>query len=194
MVDVVAMKESTYDRVLIILTLLAPLLMFALTKWRASLDVSYARLDAGHFSYFGEQFTQNLAAWLASADKTGPRLIVVADRECPCTRAALRSLDAALARSYRKDIRVDVRYVDDADVEGDRSAWKAVLSEVPATPTLLAIEGRQLTYAGPVNSGNLCTTAVARVLGVTALQSPRTSPILNWLDRGCYCQLPSGRS
>jgi hypothetical protein len=54
---------------------------------------------------------------------------------------------------------------------------------------LLAVEGKQLVYAGPVTSGNLCTTAVQRVLGVTALQAPRNRPILNWLDNGCYCRL-----
>lgn len=187
------MNESTYDRMLIVLTLLAPLVLFALDKWRASLDVWYAPLDAGNISYFGERFTQHLGTWLADSHENGPRLIVVADRECPCTKAALRTLDAALAQSNRKGISVAVRYIDDPDPSHDAVAWRAVLAELPATPTLLAIEGRQLVYAGPVNSGNLCTTAVTRVLGVTALQSPRTNPIVNWMDRGCYCRLKSGQ-
>lgn len=76
------MKESTYDRMLIALTLLAPLLMFALNEGRASLDTWYAPLDAGEVSYFGEPFRRNIADWLAGNDATGPRLIVVADREC----------------------------------------------------------------------------------------------------------------
>lgn len=179
-VDVVArMKESAYDRVLIALTLLAPLFMFGLNQWRASLDTLYAPA--------GEQFMVNVSDWIASSNETGPRLIVVADRDCPCTKAALRSLDAALAQSGRKDIRMTVRYIDDV---ADR-AWAAVLNELPSTPTLLATDGAQLAYAGPVTSGNLCTTAVQKVLGVAALQAQRSSPILNWLDNGCYCRLTS---
>lgn len=169
-------KANAYDRTLIALTLLAPLLLFALSKWRASLDTLYAPA--------GERFIANVADWLASSNETGARLIVVADRECPCTKAALRSLDTALAQSARKDIRLAVRYVDDVD---DR-AWAAVMNELPSTPTLLAIEDKQLVYAGPVTSGNICTVAAQRVLGVTALQAPRTSPIVSWLDTGCYCR------
>jgi hypothetical protein len=188
-VDVVEMKESLYDRMLVTLTLLAPLLLFALSQWRASLDTWYAPLDAGHFGDFGEQFTQNVAAWLADSDETGSRLIVIVDRGCACTKAALRSVDAALAQSRRRDIQLTVRYVDDVDPRDDAAAWRAVIEELPATPSLLAVEGRRLVYAGPVNSGDLCTSAGQRVLGVTALQAPRARPILNWLDRGCYCRL-----
>lgn len=181
------MKESTYDRVLIALTLLAPLLMFALNKWRASLDSWYAPPDAADVSYFDDRFTRSVATWLGDNQEAGPQLVVIADRECPCTKASLRSLDAALAQSNRKGIDLAVRYVDDPGA--NHGAWGDVLNQLPSTPTLLAIDGGQLVYAGPVNSGNLCTTAVARVLGVTALQSPRTSPIVSWLDRGCYCRL-----
>lgn len=169
------MKASAYDRTLIALTLLAPLLLFALSKWRASLDTLYA--PAG----VDEQFIERVSDWLASIHTTGAQLIVIADRDCPCTKASLRSLDVALAQSDRKDIRLSVRYLDEVDA--------AVLAALPSTPTLLAIEDKQLVYAGPVTSGNLCTTAVQRVLGVTALQAPRTRPILNWLDNGCYCRL-----
>lgn len=182
MVDVVElMKESAYDRTLIASTLLAPLLLFALSKWRASLDTLYA--PAG----VDDRFTERVADWLSGSSETGSRLIVVADRDCPCTTASQRSLNAALAQSSRKDIQLTVRYIDDADMKHD-AAWAAVLNALPSTPSLLAVEGRQLVYAGPVTSGNLCTTAVQRVLGVTALQAPRARPILNWLDNGCYCR------
>lgn len=177
------MKESAYDRTLIALTLLAPLLLLALSKWRASLDTVYA--PAG----VDERFTELVADWLPTSGETGSRLIVIADRDCPCTTASLRSLDAALAQSRRKDIQLTVRYIDDADPKHD-GAWAAVLNALPSTPTLLAVAGRQLVYAGPITSGNLCTTAVQRVLGVTALQAPRARPILNWLDNGCYCRRP----
>jgi hypothetical protein len=182
-VDVVEqMKAGAYDRTLIALTLLAPLLLFALSKWRASLDTLYA--PAG----VSEQFIKSVSDWLGTTNETGPRLMVIADRQCPCTTASLRSLGAALAQSRRENIQLSVRYIDDAVTNHD-AAWVAVLSQLPATPTLLAAEGRQLVYAGPITSGNLCTTAVQRVLGVTALQAARASPILNWLDNGCYCRL-----
>ena len=70
----------------------------------------------------------------------------------------------------------------------DYDGWHRPV-DVVGPMTLLAVEGRQLVYAGPVTSGNLCTTAVRRVLGVTALQAPQAGPILNWLDNGCYCRL-----
>lgn len=171
MVDVVElMQESAYDRTLIALTLLAPLLLFALSKWRASLDTLYA--PAG----VSEQFTERVSDWLGTSNETGSRLIVIVDRDCPCTNASLRILESA-----RGDFPLTVRDIEDVD--------RPVRDEIPSTPTLFAVAGRQLVYAGPVTSGNLCTTAVQRVLGVTALQAPRDRPILNWLDNGCYCRL-----
>jgi hypothetical protein len=163
------MKPSAYDRTLIALTLLAPLLLLVLTKWRASLDTLYA--PAG----VSEQFTQHVSEWLGRSNESGSRLIVIVDRDCPCTKASLRILESA-----RGDVPLTVRDIEEVD--------PAVRDELPSTPTLLAVEGRQLVYAGPVTSGNLCTTAVQRVLGVTALQAPRARPILNWLDTGCYCR------
>jgi hypothetical protein len=169
-VDVVEqMKASAYDRTLIALTLLAPLLLFALSKWRASLDTLYA--PAG----VSEQFITRVSDWLGASTETGSQLIVIVDRDCPCTQASLRILESA-----RGDVPVTVRDIDDVDA--------LVRDELPSTPTLLAVEGRQLVYAGPVTSGNLCTTAVRRVLGVAALEAPRARPILNWLDTGCYCR------
>jgi hypothetical protein len=175
-VDVVEqMKASVYDRTLIALTLLAPLLLLALSQWRASLDTVYAPAGVSH------QFTEVVSAWLATDSQRGARLIVIADRSCPCTTASLRILESALVQADRKDVQLNVRYIEDVDA--------VVRREIPSTPTLLAMEGKQLVYAGPVTSGNLCTTAVQRVLGVTALQAPRDRPILNWLDNGCYCRL-----
>jgi hypothetical protein len=164
------MKASAYDRTLIALTLLAPLLLFALSQWRASLDTLYAP------SGVSEQFTKVVSDWLAASNESGSRLIVIVDRDCPCTNASLRVLETA-----RGNVPLTVRDIDDVDTR--------VRNELPSTPTLLAAAGKQLVYAGPVISGNLCTTAVQRVLGVTALQAKRERPILNWLDTGCYCRL-----
>ena len=163
------MKASVYDRTLIVLTLLAPLLLFTLSKWRASLDTLYARAGVS------DRFTEVVSTWLAASNETGSRLIVIVDRDCPCTKASLRILESA-----RSDVQLTVLDIEDVDA--------LVRNELPSTPTLLAVVGRKLVYAGPVTSGNLCTTAVQRVLGVTALQTKRERPILNWLDTGCYCR------
>lgn len=187
------MKPDTYDRLLITLALTAPLALFALDAWRASLDRWYVPSDGGGRTYFGKPFASSVAGWLQTIDGQGATLVLIVDRDCPCTSAARNSLEVSLARSSGRDIRLVVRDVDGPDSRSS-VAWRAVLRELPATPTLLAIDGRALAYAGPVNSGNLCTTAVERVLGVTALQAPQRRPILNWLARGCYCALPSNPS
>lgn len=188
-VDVVAVvKESGYDRFLVILALLAPLALLTLSKWQASLDTWYAPMDVADANYFGESFQRSVAKWLESAEGAGAALVVIADRKCPCTRATLKKLDEALALSPRRDIRLVVRDIGDVDADQD-AVWTQVLSEVPATPTLLVVEGKRLLYAGPVTSGNFCTTAVGRVLGVTALQLPRSAAMFNLIDKGCYCRL-----
>lgn len=165
------MKASVYDRMLIGLTLLAPLFLLALSQWRASLETLYA--PAG----LSDQFMEHVSAWLATGNQTGSRLIVIVDRDCPCTQASLRILESA-----RGNVQLSVRDIDDVD--------PLIRNELPSTPTLLAVAGKQLVYAGPVTSGDLCTTAVQRVLGVTALQAPRERPMLNAFDSGCYCRVP----
>ncbi len=190
MVDVVAvMKESVYDRFLVLLALLAPLTTFALGKWRASLDTWYAPLDTPNANYFGESFERSVTNWLESSDGAGAELVVIADQQCPCTRATLKKLDEALALSQRRDIRLVVRDISDTGANQEK-AWAQVLSEIPATPTLLAVQGKRLVYAGPVTAGSFCTAAVGRILGVTALQTPRSDAVLNLIDKGCYCRLP----
>jgi len=190
-VDVVEdVRPSAGDRALIAMAVLAPLALFALNAWRASLETWYSPLDSSGAGYFGEQFGRNVASWFATGEAHGAKLVLILDRDCPCANAARSNLDAAVAQSSRKDVQVVLRYVDDVDTHRD-SAWRAVLRGLPSTPTLLAIDGRTLVYAGPVNSGNLCTTSVQRVLGVTALQTPQSHPIFNWLERGCYCRLPA---
>lgn len=184
------MKDSTYDNLLVTLALWAPLAMLALSQWRASLDTWYVPLNVANANTFGEQFQRQVSKWLGSADGRGAALVVITDRECPCTKVTLKKLDEALALSPRKDIRLIARDIRDAQANHD-PAWARVLNEVPATPTLLAIEGRQLLYAGPVTSGSFCTTAVGRVLSVAALQSPRSTAMFNLIEKGCYCRLPS---
>ncbi|RYZ92994.1 MAG: hypothetical protein EOO68_22160 [Moraxellaceae bacterium] len=60
---------------------------------------------------------------------------------------------------------------------------------IPSTPTLLVMDEQRLVYAGPVTAGNMCTTSVLKILGISVLQSEPQKPVINWLEEGCYCPL-----
>ena len=180
------MKDSLYDRLLIGLAVAGPLVMVALNAWQASLTKWYVPFDSDSRGAFGTQFERNVSDWVASTHGTGAELVVIVDRSCPCTKATLLKLNEAVARSQRKDVRVVVRDIHDTDTETN-TAWQKMLPDIPATPTLLTIEGKQLVYAGPAISGSFCTSAVQRVLGISVLQAPPRSPLFNWVDKGCYC-------
>lgn len=171
-----------------LLALLAPLLMFMLSKWRASLDTWYTPLDADTSAYFGPDFSARVYDWLGTTEDAGAQLILIADPSCPCTQATLAQLESAKSASSRQDARLMVRYISDT-TDPSSSAWAAVLAGIPATPTLLALDGSRLLYAGPVTSGNFCTTAVNKVLGLSVLEASPKEPLINWLDRGCYCPI-----
>lgn len=179
-------RETLYDRVLIKAALLAPFALIVLAKWRSSLETDYAPLEPGARQVFGVPFQQKASEWIATSDDRRARLVLVTDRECPCTRSTRAALDTAIASSPRRDVAFVER---DVRVGGD-AAWQAVLDEVPATPTLFAIDNGQLVYAGPVNSGTWCTRGVSEVLGLTALQAQGSGAVLNWLGNGCYCRMP----
>jgi hypothetical protein len=186
-VDVLAVvNDNTCDRLLIGLAVAGPLLMLVLNAWRASLDAWYVPVDADRRSYFGAQFEHDVSDWLETAQGTGAALVVIADRDCPCTRPALARFDEAVARSGRRDVRLIVRDINDAADGG--IAWRRVVSGVPATPSLLAVDNRRLLYAGPIASGSFCASAVGEVLGLAALQAPRANPLFNLLNKGCYCR------
>lgn len=180
-------RERARDRWLIRLALLAPLLLVLLSKWQASLLTWYLPWGDDPAAYLDARLAAQLRA-LPGLATGGTTLLAVTDRRCPCTRATLRLLEGAMARSPRRDLRL--RIVDIADAEAGTPAWRAVLAQLPAIPTLLVLEGERLRYAGPVNSGNLCTTRVQEILGLAALQTTTPQPVINWLQQGCYCRLP----
>ena len=190
-VDVVArLKPGIYDRVLLALALSAPLALFALNAWRASLETWYAPMDGNVPSPSETPFARSTEAWLTADAADGAELILVLDRDCPCSNAARAGLQSALAQTSRKGVRVTVRYLDDAPSQGD-PAWRAVLRELPATPTLLAIDGRtrlrrSRQFREPVHD---CGSPRA---GVTVLEAPRTGPILRLARQGLL--LPSAPS
>ncbi|KAF0809729.1 hypothetical protein A167_01545 [Alcanivorax sp. S71-1-4] len=187
-VGLYTMKDSTYDRILVLLVLLAPFSMIVLSKWRASLETSYVPMQGEYREFFDAPFEKHVAGWLARQAISGPELILIVASDCPCTQATRSSLQKALAEASRPEARLTLRYIDDPQAAADAD-WQAVLAAIPATPTLLAVDQQRLLYAGPVTSGNFCTTAVNRVLGLTVLEARPDNPVINWFDEGCYCHL-----
>lgn len=179
------MSEQAWDRLLIRLALLAPLLLVALSKWQDSLINWYVPWE-DDTRYFGASFAPDVLASSGMASEKGAVLTLVVDEDCPCTRATLVVLQSAMAESSRQDLHLVVQDVRDSVMR--RPEWARVLQQIPATPTLIITEGQRLVYAGPVNSGNLCTTQVRNVLGLAALESTASGrPVINWLEKGCYC-------
>jgi len=179
--------DSTYDRLLIVLATLAPLTLMILNRWQASWNHWYAPMDGAELIRIDADLKRSAAAWLQDTAGTGARLYLVVDRDCPCTAAASKRLAAALSETRRPDVSLDVIDIDDSAANRN-PAWRALVDEVPATPTLIAADGKRLVYAGPAISGNLCTATVQRFLGLSALQAPMTTPVVSLVDKGCYCR------
>lgn len=182
------MSESAYDRLLIWLAWLAPLSLVALNGWQYSLIGWYANLDAPASITFGARFQEDISAWLKGSDQRGARLYLIVDRTCPCTKATLQLVQDSLSRSSRTDIQFAALDVGNAGLATD-AAWNNLLRDIPATPTLLAIDGGRLVYAGPAASGSFCSGKTGRLPGLTALQASPLQPILNSVSTGCYCKL-----
>lgn len=184
-----ARRERARDRWLIRLALLAPLLLVLLSKWQASLVSWYLPWGDDPAAYLDARLDAQISALPELGDAAdATTLLVVTDRACPCTRATLNIIKDAMARSARRDLRLKI--VDIGDAKARTPAWRRVVAQLPSTPTLLVTEGQRLRYAGPVNSGNLCTTRVQELLGLAALQTSNSQPVINWLQQGCYCRLP----
>ncbi|MDE2421299.1 MAG: hypothetical protein KGO49_09000 [Gammaproteobacteria bacterium] len=181
------MKEETYNKLLIRLAILAPLLLIALSKWQYSLNDWYIPLNKDTKSYFSENLAQDVRILPDLRQGHDVTLFFISDTNCPCTRAALNILRTAIDQTSRKDLHLIV--VDINDQIAQSSAWMRVLQQIPATPTLLVIEGHRLVYGGPVNSGSMCSANILKILGLSVLQSTPQKPVINWLQAGCYCPL-----
>lgn len=180
------MKEDAYDKLLIKLAQLAPLLLIVLSQWQASLMTWYMPWDDAT-EYFGDQFAQDVSAIPELKNEVGSTLVFIADEDCPCTRASLSILKSAMRESGRKDLHLIILDVNGAEAKSQ--TWTRVLAQIPATPTLLITEGETLRYGGPVIAGNLCTTRIQEVLGLSVLQENPTSPVISQLETGCYCSI-----
>lgn len=182
------MKDATGDRLLIWLAVLGPLLLVLVARWQASLTTWYVPWSGDSATYFDAQFAAQVKALPGLGSAQASTFMVVADRDCPCTRVTLNVLKDALAKATRRDIRLQV--MDVRDPLARTPEWSRVLRQIPATPTLLITQGKRLLYAGPVNSGQYCTSGVLQILGLTALEAAPPRPVINWLQQGCYCRMP----
>lgn len=190
LVDVVGrIEQPLYDRILIVLTVVAPLAIVLLSKWQASLERWYLTDEAYETREFLAAFQAAAEQWIAEGEAQASQLILIADPACPCTGPTRMKLLVAHSQSRRDEL--TIREWSLNDLRANRNPWSAkMLATLPATPTLLVTEGKKLLYAGPVNSGDFCTSAVNEVLGLAFLEGDRASPFVNWLSRGCYCKPP----
>lgn len=179
------MKPGTYDKFLIRLAILGPLALIALSQWQASLLGWYEPWGTAARPAFGQTFSHDVSALPGVSTAQNSLLFFIADTDCPCTKTSLAVLQNALQKSRKENLELVV-----VDVNTARSkdpAWARVLQQIPSTPTLLITDKGKLLYAGPVNSGNFCTTRVKNILGLSALEAAPTQPVLNRLEKGCYC-------
>lgn len=186
------MKEQTYDNILILLAILAPILLIVLSKWQASLIRWYVPLNDSPTAYFSSNLESDIRALSHSNQPAfnqaqGATLFFIADKTCPCTTATLSILKNALQVSSRQDVKLVV--IDVHSPQASTPAWQRILQQIPSTPTLLVMDEQRLVYAGPVTAGNMCTTSVLKILGISVLQSEPQKPVINWLEEGCYCPL-----
>lgn len=181
------MNEETYDKWLIRLALLAPLLLMALSKWQYSLNTWYVPVNTSSSAYLSQSLAHEMSVLPEVVQGRGVTLFFVSDQSCPCTKVTLNILQTAMKQANRKDLRLVI--VDANAPLAKTPAWQRVLQQIPATPTLLVTEGQRLVYGGPVNSGSMCTTSVLKILGLSVLQAEPQKPVMNWLQEGCYCPL-----
>jgi hypothetical protein len=185
------MKETTTDYLLILLALLAPLLLVVLSKWQNSLNTWYIPLHEDATAYFSPSLEQDILALPESQDHQGITLFFIADMNCPCTQATLKILQTTIQTSSKKDIKFIS--LDIHTPQAKHTAWKKVLQQIPATPTLFISDHNRLVYAGPVTAGNMCTNSVLKILGLSILEAAPQKPVINWLEEGCYCPInPQG--
>lgn len=184
---VIRIKEDLYDRSLIFIAFIAPVLLIALSKWQYSLNTWYMPLKDNPSVYFQKNLQEQINSLTDVTNNTGATMIFISDSNCVCTRATLTILNAALKESHRQDVKL--RILDINSPIAKTQKWQRILKQIPATPTLLITDHKRLVYAGPVNAGSMCTTDVLKVLGLSVLESEPQKTVINWLEQGCYCPL-----
>ena len=184
---VITAKERMVDILLIFLTLFAPVLLVALSKWQNSLNTWYVPLTQDATVYLSGNLQKDVLALPEVKARNSITLFFIADKDCPCTKASFTILKTNMQNSQQKRLQLVT-----IDVHADSTqspAWQKVLKQIPATPSLLVMDHQRLVYAGPVTAGNMCTTSVLKILGLSLLQAKPQQPVMNWLEQGCYCPL-----
>lgn len=184
------MRPGAYDRCLITLAWLSPLVLIVLNRWQMSLDTWYVPLNGSAIGEIHTDFALSIQPWLDTLSGDNGKLYLVVDPACPCTKPAIEQIRAGLHKSARTDITLTVVALADPAWTGNPQ-WRSVLKNLPATPSAIAIEGKRLKYAGPAISGSLCSTT-GKALAVNALQGTSTTIAVNLVDRGCYCPVKFG--
>ncbi|PWR25335.1 hypothetical protein DKG74_06120 [Zavarzinia aquatilis] len=186
----VLVTDSLYDRVLIFFAWAGPLCLVALGGWQTSLETWYFTPARAATEAFAGNFVADVSRWMNAHADDETRITLIVDRECPCTRSTIIKIEAERRRIGNLPP-LRVVYLDDT-AGPDRVALAAVLDGIPSTPTLIVMDGASLRYAGPAVSGGTCTGSEQRILGLATLTARPASPVLNPIDRGCYCPLSRG--
>lgn len=182
--------ESPYDRWLIRLASLGPLLMVMLTGWQYSLDQWYSSPTDTRLDEFTATLEATAAPWLDTLAENGKQVFLLVDPECPCTRVALDKIQRELARLAGPDQHLAIVSVTDDALRVDRQ-WQSLLRQVPTTPTLIVADNRQLTYFGPAVTGNFCSATGLNIPTALTENSARGEPALvSLFEEGCFCKTP----
>ncbi|WP_236104874.1 DUF6436 domain-containing protein [Zavarzinia marina] len=179
------MIERLYDRLLIVLAWAGPFCLVLLGAWQASLETWYFVPKGAENIAFAGDFASDVLRWSEAGADDGPSVTLIVDRDCPCTRPTIAKVEAALHEIEGQRVPLRIAYLD----APTSAAFAAVVDGIPATPTLIVTDGDALLYVGPAVSGSTCTGAEQRMLGLATIAGKPTAPILNFVDRGCYCAL-----
>lgn len=182
------MTASAYDRILIRMAWLAPLALIFLNRWQMSLDRWYAPIAGVELARMSSALPEDAKPWLATfSNSSGKRLYLVVDPSCPCTKLSVKKVMEAIKATPGNSIALHVVSVNDSNWVNDKK-WRLVLKNLPSTPTLIAVDGNQMQYAGPAVSGNLCI-GESKIAGLSELLTRPRSTAINFVDWGCFCPI-----
>ncbi|MFO1217863.1 MAG: hypothetical protein U1E89_05690 [Burkholderiaceae bacterium] len=192
-------KPDALDRLLIRLAWAGPALLVVVLRWQMSLDQWYVPLNSPDLARMSNDITEAAGPWLSSLDAAGGRrLFLLTDPNCACTPPAILRVKAAMAeaqQAFRSPMALKVIAVDDRHALSN-VAWRRVVQNIPATPSLIVVDGNRLHYVGPAVSGSLCI-ADANVTGLFGAGPPGDGTTVNFIDKGCFCtskgRLSAGR-
>lgn len=190
--DHVSASPDTLDRILIRLAWLGPVVLVVLQRWQMSLDQWYVPLTSQDFARMSEAITEEAKPWLETLDDAGGRrLFLVTDPDCPCSLPAIQRVKAAMNKAqstFPTPITLTIVHIGDRDATNN-AAWSRIVQNIPATPSLIVVDGKRLRYVGPAVSGSLCI-GDSSVTGLLDIRETSDGPAVNYIDEGCFCAIP----